>query len=248
MLSVVDLLNAGTVTPRFLAYMVQALEKGVSFLVGARPGAAGKTTVMAALLGLVPGGELLQSIAGPGDLPNPQDSTDILSRKTLICHEIGRGRWYGYLWGSPVRHYLNLASQGYRIASNLHADSLPEIIDQLEPFGIDEVFLASHVRVLIFLKVFDEPRRGKRIFRVWSVEESMIPNTGEPHYETIFKHPDSEPHGSLQQVSASEIVPDISLNARHESIFNDFMGIQNPTWGTVRDHFLASKLVKNQEN
>ena len=54
MLSEVDLLSANTVTPDLAAYLLAAIRGGASFMVGAQPGGAGKTTVMGALLNFVP--------------------------------------------------------------------------------------------------------------------------------------------------------------------------------------------------
>ena len=56
MLSVVDLLEAGTLTEPQAAWLLARILQGSSWLVGARPGGAGKTTVMAALLAMVPQG------------------------------------------------------------------------------------------------------------------------------------------------------------------------------------------------
>ena len=50
MLSIVDLIDAGTVDKSIAAYFLAVISKGKSFLVGAKPGGAGKTTVMGALL------------------------------------------------------------------------------------------------------------------------------------------------------------------------------------------------------
>ena len=50
MLSVFDLLAAGTLDVDLTAYFLARISRGASFLVGANPGGAGKTTVMCALL------------------------------------------------------------------------------------------------------------------------------------------------------------------------------------------------------
>ena len=54
MLSVIDLIKAGTLNIAQAAWLALRILDGDSFLIGARPGAAGKTTVMGALLGLLP--------------------------------------------------------------------------------------------------------------------------------------------------------------------------------------------------
>jgi Flp pilus assembly CpaF family ATPase len=44
MLSIVDLIDAGTMSPELAAYSLAAIGGGASFMVGALPGGAGKTT------------------------------------------------------------------------------------------------------------------------------------------------------------------------------------------------------------
>lgn len=43
-----------------------------------------------------------------------------------ICHEIGTGPYFAYLWGRDLRAYCALAEQGIMRATNLHADTLAE--------------------------------------------------------------------------------------------------------------------------
>ncbi|NLX42680.1 MAG: hypothetical protein GXY79_04280, partial [Chloroflexi bacterium] len=67
MLSIVDLLLAETLTLPQAAWLAAQVLGGRSFLVGARPGGAGKTTVMGALLGLLPRNEpVLLAARGTG--------------------------------------------------------------------------------------------------------------------------------------------------------------------------------------
>src|SRR5512143_2393600 len=53
-LSVVDLILANTVSVELAAYVSEAVSRGASFLTAANPGGAGKTALLAALLGFVP--------------------------------------------------------------------------------------------------------------------------------------------------------------------------------------------------
>jgi len=56
MLSIVDLVQAGTFTVDLAAYALAAIGKGASFMVGALPGGAGKTTVMGVIQSLLAAG------------------------------------------------------------------------------------------------------------------------------------------------------------------------------------------------
>ena len=53
-LSIVDLIRAGTISAEMAAYAMRAMHRGASLLTGARPSGAGKTSLMAALLGFLP--------------------------------------------------------------------------------------------------------------------------------------------------------------------------------------------------
>jgi hypothetical protein len=53
-----------------------------------------------------------------------------------LCHEIGSGHWYGYLWGDEAAQFLSLRDRG-RIAGSLHADTDEEIAAQLLGPGVE---------------------------------------------------------------------------------------------------------------
>ena len=132
MLSLVDLLDAGTVGLPLAAYLAAAMRSHTSLLVGAQPGGAGKTAVMCALLNFLPDQTVIR----------PVDSSSVLleeagQRKVHpgdvchLAHEIGRGHYYAYVWGREARAFFQLAARGHIIASNLHADTLDETREQL---------------------------------------------------------------------------------------------------------------------
>src|SRR5512137_1124903 len=124
MLSVVDLIDAGTLTRDVTAYALAAIGRGASFMVGALPGGAGKTTIMGALLNLVPADVRLV----------PADSLETIAsglrersaRRCYVCHEIGAGPYYAYLWDEALRRYFELPDAGHMLATNLHADTYAE--------------------------------------------------------------------------------------------------------------------------
>ena len=127
-LSIVDLIQAGTISVEMSAYAFRAIHDGASLLTGARPGGAGKTTLMAALLSFLPPGVPIVTVDHPsviadGLARNPNDPS------CYLAHEIGSGHWYGYIWGRDVARFLSLIEGGRRIASCLHADTLDELTD-----------------------------------------------------------------------------------------------------------------------
>jgi len=128
MLSVVDLIEAGTLTRELAAYSLAAIGAGASFLVGAIPGGAGKTTVMGALLNFVPRDVVLAPADGMEAIQRGRDAD---GRRCYICHEIGRGGYYAYLWGDELRAYFDLPEAGHMLATNLHADTFEQARDQI---------------------------------------------------------------------------------------------------------------------
>lgn len=125
MLSLLDLLAAGSLSLDMAAFLMQRVGQGASFLTAARPGGAGKTAVMGALLALAPPEAVLREIGAPAELthPWPADETPVWH----VCHELGAGRHFGYLWGEALPRYFELIGPASHVASNLHADTLEEV-------------------------------------------------------------------------------------------------------------------------
>jgi len=125
MFSIIDLLDAGTLTRGQLCWLLARIEKGSSWLVGARPGGAGKTTVMSALLGTLPAGETVR-LANPGT-----GWEDSRSGDCIVAYEIGRGSYDAYIWGHDLVRMTELGQAGCRIVTNLHADTLDQAREQI---------------------------------------------------------------------------------------------------------------------
>lgn len=123
-LSIMDLLEAGTLSLDLAAFLGARILQGQSFMVGAEPGGAGKTTVMGALLNFVPPALALKP-ATPGVPGEALSSHD--TPACFICHEIGRGHYYAYLWGKDIQDFFALPHQSpHMAATNLHADDMAQ--------------------------------------------------------------------------------------------------------------------------
>jgi len=167
MLSVFDLLAANTLDLDLAAYLLARISRGASFMVGSVPGGAGKTTVMCALLNFVPVNVPLIA-ATPQEVYKASEATESL-RACYICHEIGSGSYFAYLWSDALRAYCRLSENGHMLATNLHADDLEEARDQV--CGDNDVpqEYFNRFEQLIFLSIEGTyPKIHRRIEKVYS--------------------------------------------------------------------------------
>ncbi len=125
MLSIIDLIEAETLALEAVAWMAVKILDGSSFLVGAKPGGAGKTTVMGALLGLLPAGETVR-------LARDGTGWETASRgECVVAYEIGSGFHEAYIWGRSLVDFCRLGRNGVRLVSNLHADTIAQAESQI---------------------------------------------------------------------------------------------------------------------
>lgn len=151
MLSVFDLLNAKTLDLDLAAYLMARISRGSSFMVGSVPGGAGKTTVMCALLNFVPVDVPL--IAATPEAVYKVSKAATSPRACYICHEIGSGPYFAYLWSDALRAYCGLSENGHMLATNLHADDLEEARDQVCGGNGVRRELFNRFELLIFLRI-----------------------------------------------------------------------------------------------
>jgi hypothetical protein len=134
-LSVVDLVESGTLSVEMAALCRAMVLGGASWLTGAVPGGAGKTTVMAALLGFLPPGEPIVTVARP-DVIRQAASGGVPAPAAMLAHEMGAGHWFGYVWGRDAADFLRLTRRGLRCVSCLHADDPDQTRSALRTLGV----------------------------------------------------------------------------------------------------------------
>ena len=161
-LSIADLCLAGTLTPRMAALCWMRIESGASLVTGAVPGGAGKTTLMGALLTFLPPGERIVTVADRAVLDNALEGS-LPRPATLLAHEIGSGRWFGYIWGRDAADFFRSGGRGMRCVTCLHTDDPGQTREILLPLGVREQDLA---RVGLQLYMHRGPRHGHVLHRV----------------------------------------------------------------------------------
>lgn len=163
MLSVFDLLDRGTLDIELARFALYWISQGSSFLVGANPGGAGKTTVMGALLNFVPPDVPLIPATEQAVIQGIKEGAH--TKKCYICHEIGAGHWFAYLWGSALRNYFSLLDFGHILATNLHADDIHEAYDQIcTENGVPERYF-HRINLMFYLRIL--PGYKRRIEKVY---------------------------------------------------------------------------------
>jgi hypothetical protein len=178
MLSVFDLLAAKTLHLDLAAYLMARISTGSSFMVGSVPGGAGKTTVMCALLNFVP---VDVSLIAATERAVYEAANEKLPRSACyICHEIGSGNYFAYLWADALRAYCGLFEHGHILATNLHADNPRQAREQIcDTNGVpDEHF--NKFELLIFLRIENGYLKAKR----WIQE--VYSGDGSSGHELIF--------------------------------------------------------------
>ncbi len=148
MLSIIDLVEAGTFTIKQACWLLRQIENGSSWLVGANPGGAGKTTIMGALIAMLPQKATIT-------LTNRGSGWRRCSKGDgVVSYELSPGFYDAYIWGDELVTFTELGLKGCRIISNLHADTLDEARDQIvrQNGATDEGFMAFDIFIPIVLK------------------------------------------------------------------------------------------------
>lgn len=185
MLSIVDLLEDGTVDRKVIKFLVRRLWAGDSVLAAAGPSGTGKTTFMGALLNLIPPGIKIQT-SERGNPVKTQDSSSL-----YMAHEINDAPYFGYIWGDDARKFLESAKEN-QIVATLHAESLTRVREKLtrNPVGLSpENFDQIDLVVTMKKRRKDREilRRVDKIYGFLGGEHLQLFKwkPGEDHYEDI---------------------------------------------------------------
>lgn len=184
MLSVFDLLAAKTLDLDLAAYLMARISRGSSFMVGSVPGGAGKTTVMCALLNFVPVDVPL--IPATAEAVYKAARTKTSPRGCYVCHEIGSGSYFAYLWAESLREYCGLFEQGHMLATNLHADDLEQARDQVCGANNVQIDYFNRFELLIFLCIDDSYFKAHR----WI--EEVYSSDGSSEHALVFHSGDNK--------------------------------------------------------
>lgn len=130
-LSIVQIIQSGSVPARLAALLWIALERGASLIIASDPPMGGKTTTLTALMSaFAPPRAIAYYTRGIGEtfqVPPTSDEEPVY----LMINEIS-DHIPVYTWSAYARRAFELLSQGYRLTSTMHADTVDEVIAILE--------------------------------------------------------------------------------------------------------------------
>ncbi len=122
-LSIIDLIEKGTLSLTQAIWLAARISED-SWLVGAQPGGAGKTTIMCALLALLQEERVV--LASSRSRWETFGHNDCVVTEEISDHHRGH-----YIWGEDVRGLARIPSRGGRITSTIHADTLDQARQQV---------------------------------------------------------------------------------------------------------------------
>lgn len=166
-LTVLDLIQNGTMSAEMAATMWAAMDDRSSFIVAAGPRQAGKSTNTNAILGLLPGDVALHDLSGEAaQFASLSASPD---GGYIVVAEFSN-HMPNYLRGEQVMQVFQTAEKGYSIAGTLHADTPEDLFYELSshgPLTDDDLF---RIRYLVFLAMRGPVETATRhVASVWEV-------------------------------------------------------------------------------
>jgi hypothetical protein len=174
--SIVQLIRDRTLDAQLAALLWLLVEARLPVIVAARRGRAGKTTLLEALLDLLPPGTRRIDLAGVMEtfdwlpharelgwqMPPPSEAGTGLrsldpSTTYLVAAELS-DHTPAYTWGDHARIAVRALTIGYGLGATIHAGSLEEVLDALHqpPVTLTDDEL-SRLGIVLFLRLLPPP-------------------------------------------------------------------------------------------
>ena len=162
MLSIIDLIQSGTISVELAAHLTTLIIKGITISSGSLVGGTGKTTLLASLLAFLPQERNLVTVTH-SNLNTLLNKSNEFKNTTFLCHEISPAHYYSYLWGKDLKSYFDLKMKSNNLAFTIHADSpdevYPQIVNDESKLNREDFF---KIDVLIFIKTIGDNFQGSR--------------------------------------------------------------------------------------
>jgi hypothetical protein len=224
-MSLVEILQAGNMSPRLAAMFWVALERGASLIVAADPPSAGKTATLTALLSLVPPETVAYFTRGMGETFDLPPRTD--AHPTYILVNEMSDHLPVYTWDGQARRVFELMADGYSLATTVHANTVDEVLAILK----DEIGVPpDKISKLTFIVPM---HLGNGPVGTHSVRRRVT--------EVAFLRPDEKDGLAYSSVARWEAETDsfgVLSSETHRKAFADWCGLSIDT--------LSSKLEKRE--
>ncbi len=233
-LSILDLVNFGTLDLKLASILWLIMERRASVLVAAGPSNAGKSTLLSALLDFLPP-EVTQTHIGNRAEDFRFSEHSLPADTYMVAAEINS---YGfYLWGAAARKAFELLSHGYGLGSTMHARTVEEALGILHyELGLP-LSLIVHLDAVVTIRLtgswnYDtEPER-----RVEAV--GLIDSEKDELSIQVISARNSE-NGKLDFASEGDLEAALykKFKIKHDQIGPEIQ---------LRERFLADLLAKNR--
>ena len=167
-LTVLDLIQNGTMSAEMAATMWGAMDDRSSFIVAAGPRQAGKSTNTNAILGMLPGDVALHDLSGETEQFDSLKTS--VTGGYIVVAEFSN-HMPTYLRGEQVMQVFQTAEKGYSIAGTLHADTPEDLFYELRSHGPLTDDDLARIRYLVFLAMRGTMEKPllRRVASVWEV-------------------------------------------------------------------------------
>jgi hypothetical protein len=163
-----ELLQDSTIDPWSAATLWAALERRRSLAVIAGPSGVGKTTLLTALLELLPADTKRVYLRGCFEsFAFLSDPTVDAEKSVLLVNEISP-HLPVYLWGAAVEQALRAAQEGFTLLATAHAASVQEFVAVLtgSPLRIPAPLIAA-VEFIVVLEATSTNQSGRSVRDIW---------------------------------------------------------------------------------
>ena len=128
-MSVIEIVDAGTLHPRIAALLWLLLESRRSLVLASEPPMSGKTTLLSALVAFLAPETQPVFLRGLSETFDYTRSIDP-AKGYLLVNELS-SHLPVYLWGAKATRMFRTLGQGFGLATTMHADEVGEALDQL---------------------------------------------------------------------------------------------------------------------
>lgn len=198
--SLLGLIDNGTLDFRTAALLWLLVDRKSSILAAAGPQLAGKTTLLTALLDVMP--SVYKHVLTRGKHEDFSFLLDTVPEETYVLVAELSNHTPAYLWGDAVKKLFDALDAGYSMLATMHADTPEETLDILRdyPVFIPDSQLHKVGVVVNLVLIYGEHQLVRKVSGVTLVMPgpSMVPLVDwDPRNDAVNHSDDAESMGAL---------------------------------------------------